>query len=62
MSQDGVLVVQHSAREEIPARREGYRIEDSRRYGETALSFLRLQQPDADEHRQSGDGSVRPDG
>src|SRR5512137_2523280 len=58
MSQDGVLVVQHSAREEIPARREGYRIADSRRYGETALSFLRLQQPDADEHRQSDDGSV----
>jgi 16S rRNA (guanine966-N2)-methyltransferase len=62
MSQDGVLVVQHSSREEIPAKREGYQIEDSRRYGETALSFLRLQQPDADEHRQSGDGSVQPDG
>jgi 16S rRNA (guanine(966)-N(2))-methyltransferase RsmD len=62
IAQDGVLVVQHSAREEIPARREGYRIEDSRRYGETALSFLRLQQPDAHEHKQSGDGSVRPDG
>jgi 16S rRNA (guanine966-N2)-methyltransferase len=43
MSPDGVFVVQHSAREELPARREGYQIEDSRRYGETVLSFLRLQ-------------------
>jgi len=41
--QNGIVVVQHSAREEIPARREGYQIDDSRRYGETALSFLRLQ-------------------
>jgi len=62
MSQDGVLVVQHSAREEIPARREGYRIEDSRRYGETALSFLRLQRPEEPEHKQSGDRSAGPDG
>jgi 16S rRNA G966 N2-methylase RsmD len=62
MSQDGVLVVQHSAREEIPARREGYQIEDSRRYGETALSFLRLQQPDTDEHKRSDDRSAWPDG
>ncbi|HEX7539329.1 MAG TPA: 16S rRNA (guanine(966)-N(2))-methyltransferase RsmD [Syntrophales bacterium] len=62
MSQDGVLVVQHSAREEIPARREGYQIEDSRRYGETALSFLRLQQPDANEHKRSDDRSAWPDG
>ncbi len=38
--QDGVLVVQHSSREEIPAQREGYQIEDVRRYGETAVSFL----------------------
>jgi len=62
MSQEGILVVQHSTREEIPARREGYQVEDSRRYGETALSFLRLQQRDTDEYERSGDGPVRPDG
>jgi 16S rRNA (guanine966-N2)-methyltransferase len=62
MSQDGVLVVQHSAREEIPARREGYRIGDSRRYGETALSFLTLQRPEGEEHKRSGDRSAGPDG
>jgi 16S rRNA (guanine966-N2)-methyltransferase len=62
MSQDGVLVVQHSAREEIPARREGYRIEDSRRYGETALSFLSLQRPEGEERKQSGNHSDLPDG
>jgi 16S rRNA (guanine966-N2)-methyltransferase len=62
MSQEGVLVVQHSAREEIPARREGYQVEDSRRYGETALSFLRLQQPDTDEYERSGNGPARPGG
>jgi 16S rRNA (guanine(966)-N(2))-methyltransferase RsmD len=64
MSQDGdgVLVVQHSAREEIPAKREGYQIEDSRRYGETALSFLRLQRPEGEERKQSGNRSDLPDG
>jgi 16S rRNA (guanine966-N2)-methyltransferase len=62
MSREGVLVVQHSAREEIPARREGYRIEDSRRYGETALTFLRLQQPEDEGHKRSGDRSAEPDG
>jgi len=62
MSQDGVLVVQHSVREGIPARREGYQVEDSRRYGETALSFLRLQQPEEHEPKRSGDRSAGPDG
>ena len=62
MSPDGVLVVQHSSREEIPARREGYRIEDSRRYGETALSFLRLQRPGEPEQKSSVDRTDGPDG
>jgi 16S rRNA (guanine(966)-N(2))-methyltransferase RsmD len=62
MSQDGVLVVQHSAREEIPARREGYQLEDIRRYGETALSFLSLQRPEGKERKQSGNHSDLPDG
>ena len=62
MAQDGVLVVQHSVREEIPARREGYQVEDSRRYGETELSFLRLQQPEEHEPKRSGDRSAGPDG
>ena len=62
MAQDGVLVVQHSVREEIPARREGYQVEDSRRYGETELSFLRLQQPEELEPKRSGDRSAGPDG
>ncbi len=62
MSQDGILVVQHSVREEIPARREGYQIEDSRLYGETALSFLRPQRPDTEENKRSGDRSAGPDG
>ena len=50
----GRVVVQHSVRDELPARREGYRVEDSRRYGDTALSFLTL--PDA-----SGQEATRPD-
>jgi 16S rRNA (guanine966-N2)-methyltransferase len=62
MSQDGVLVIQHSAREEIPASREGYQIEDSRRYGETAVSFLRLQGSEGKEYTRSGDRSAGPDG
>jgi len=62
MEQGGVLVVQHSSREEIPAGREGYQIEDSRRYGETALSFLRLQRQEEPEHKRSGDRSAGPDG
>jgi 16S rRNA (guanine966-N2)-methyltransferase len=62
LSQDGVLVVQHSVRDEIPARREGYRIEDSRRYGETALSFLSLRWPEGEEDKRSGDCSAEPDG
>jgi len=62
ISQHGVLVVQHSAREEIPARREGYQIEDSRRYGETALSFLRLQRPEEPGQKRSGDRTDGPDG
>jgi len=62
MSPGGVLVVQHSSREEIPARREGYQIEDSRRYGETALSFLRLQRPGEPEQKRSGDRTDGPDG
>jgi 16S rRNA (guanine(966)-N(2))-methyltransferase RsmD len=62
MSPDGVLVVQHSAREEIPARREGYQIEDSRRYGETALSFLRLQRPEETGQKRSGDRTDGSDG
>jgi len=62
MSQDGVLVVQHSAREEVPARREGYQIEDSRRYGETALSFLKLQRPEEPELKRSDDRTDGPDG
>jgi len=46
LAEGGVLVVQHAIRDELPARREGYRIDDSRRYGDTALSFLRpLQDP-----------------
>ncbi|HPG72590.1 MAG TPA: hypothetical protein PLT21_11160, partial [Syntrophales bacterium] len=40
LSQGGLVVVQHSVRDEIPARREGYRVEESRRYGDTMLSFL----------------------
>lgn len=40
LSQGGLVVVQHSIRDEIPARREGYRVEESRRYGDTMLSFL----------------------
>ena len=62
MDKDGVLVVQHSFREEIPAGREGYQIEESRRYGETALSFLRLQRTGEPEHKRPGDRSAGPDG
>ena len=62
MSQDGVLVVQHSVRDEIPARREGYRIDDSRRYGETALSFLSLRRPEGEDDKRSGGRSAEPDG
>jgi 16S rRNA (guanine966-N2)-methyltransferase len=62
MTRDGLLVVQHSAREEIPARREGYQIEDSRRYGETALSFLRLQRTEKAVSKRTGDRSERPGG
>lgn len=51
--EDGILVVQHSSREEVPARREGYRIEDSRRYGETVLSFLRPLELPEQEIKQS---------
>lgn len=40
LSQGGLVVVQHSVRDEIPARREGYGVEESRRYGDTMLSFL----------------------
>ena len=46
LARGGVLVVQHSVRDELPARREGYRVEDSRRYGDTALSFLRPSEGD----------------
>jgi len=60
--QNGIVVVQHSAREEIPARREGYQIDDSRRYGETALSFLRLQRPEGEKTNRSGNRSILPDG
>lgn len=42
LKEEGILVVQHSSRKNVPVHREGYRIEDSRRYGETMLSFLRL--------------------
>ena len=56
-----VFVVQHSVRDGIPARREGYRVEDSRRYGDTALSFLIL--PEAPEGDQAQpEERDRPDG
>ena len=47
LSQDegGIAVVQHGSREELPASREGFRIVDERRYGETQLSFLRPAEP-----------------
>jgi 16S rRNA G966 N2-methylase RsmD len=57
----GVFVVQHSVRDGVPARREGYRVEDSRRYGDTALSFLIL--PEAPEGDQAQpEERDRPDG
>jgi len=46
LARGGVLVVQHSVRDELPARREGYQVEDSRRYGDTTLSFLRPSEGD----------------
>lgn len=57
----GVFVVQHSVRDGIPARREGYRVEDSRRYGDTALSFLTLPEAPGGEAAQPGERD-RPDG
>jgi 16S rRNA (guanine966-N2)-methyltransferase len=57
----GVFVVQHSVRDGIPARREGYRLEDSRRYGDTALSFLTLPETPEGEATQPGEQD-RPDG
>lgn len=56
----GWVVVQHSVRDDIPARREGYRVEDSRRYGDTALSFLNLAAAPEGEATQPGEKD-RPD-
>ena len=56
LAEGGVVVVQHGSREDIPAAREGFRVDDERRYGETQLSFLRLAEP-ADRTT-----TVRPDG
>ncbi len=61
LSEGGIVVVQHSIRDDIPVRREGYRIEDSRRYGDTALSFLAIPgRPD--EKAPMTDKQDRPDG
>ncbi len=57
----GVVVVQHSVRDDIPARREGYRVDDSRRYGDTALSFLTRPAAPEGEMAQPGEQD-RPDG
>ncbi len=48
LADGGVLVVQHSSREAVPFRRERYDCVDSRRYGETTLSFLRPARDDQD--------------
>jgi 16S rRNA (guanine(966)-N(2))-methyltransferase RsmD len=61
LSEGGVVVVQHSIRDGIPAQREGYRVEDSRRYGDTALSFLTLSKVPEDDAAQPGERD-RPDG
>jgi len=51
----GVFVVQHSIRDGIPAQREGYRVAESRRYGDTALSFLALPAvPEGEEGEPAG--------
>lgn len=55
LSEGGVVVIQHGSREDIPAAREGFRVDDERRYGETQLSFLRLAQTEEmDIERPSG--------
>lgn len=61
LARGGRVVVQHSVRDELPARREGYRVEDSRRYGDTALSFLTLPDPSGQEATRPGEED-RPDG
>ena len=60
LSQGGLVVVQHSVRDEIPARREGYRVEESRRYGATMLSFLAVPRRSAGGESRAGP-QARPD-
>jgi 16S rRNA (guanine(966)-N(2))-methyltransferase RsmD len=41
LSASGLIVAEHSAREEIPSRFDGLILYDQRRYGDTLLSFFR---------------------
>ncbi len=55
LAEGGIAVVQHGSREELPASREGFRIVDERRYGETQLSFLRpAESPEGTTERLAG--------
>ncbi len=42
LAPEGVLVLQHSVREEATAPGEGWSVEDQRRYSENLLTFLRV--------------------
>lgn len=47
LSASGVMVAEHSAREEIRSRIDGLILYDQRRYGDTLLSFLRREKSTA---------------
>jgi len=40
--QTGTLIAEHSIREEIAPRYDGLELRDQRRYGDTVLSFFKL--------------------
>jgi 16S rRNA G966 N2-methylase RsmD len=42
LRQTGTLIAEHSIRETIAARYDGLELTDQRRYGDTLLSFFRL--------------------
>jgi 16S rRNA G966 N2-methylase RsmD len=42
LRQTGTLIAEHSIREEIAPRYDGLELSDQRRYGDTLLSFFRL--------------------
>ena len=42
LQEDGIIVLQHSAREELPQLMDGWSVEDQRKYGDNYLSFIRM--------------------